>query len=70
LSIVDIEQHCPLSIALASDQYRETAASASTQRGCNTTKHKMATIDDLISSLNGGVHVSQEGYDLQALQVS
>lgn len=29
----------------------------------------MTSMDDLISSLNGGMHVSQEGYDLQALQV-
>ncbi|RSH81578.1 hypothetical protein EHS25_006200 [Saitozyma podzolica] len=28
----------------------------------------MATMDDLIATISGGMHVSQEGYDLKALQ--
>lgn len=30
----------------------------------------MASVEDLIATMNGGVHVGREGYDLQALQVS
>ena len=30
----------------------------------------MAAMDDLIATISGGMHVSQDGYDLKALQVS
>lgn len=30
----------------------------------------MTSMEDLIATISGGMHVSQDGYDLKALQVS